>query len=262
MDPIDSWVDAAEMRRLAESLVAPAPEMAEAPAITFGQTFVGFEKSSVPPQAAPSRPAVSQKGPAPVKEHARTALAGARQRAERGGILTNPVAAGPPPAQLTAPAPTAPATAAPTATVPQPAPAPARVAAPAPPLRIPAGLFLERLKAYGEWLHNAVSAKAFFVADREGELLIDEVSSPKLLQVARTLAQASWAANRQAGAGPAVGSLHVKLGAGSILEVLPVSTQYGPLILGIIVPGLLPAATVQVVASSLQNAVDGPVQAP
>jgi hypothetical protein len=128
-------------------------------------------------------------------------------------------------------------------------------------LRTPEGLFLERLKAYGEWLHKAIAAKAFFVADREGELLIDEVHSPKLLQVARTLAQASWTASRQAGGGPAVGSLHVKLGADSILEVLPVSTRYGPLILGLIVPGLLPAATVQVVASSLQKVVDAPIQA-
>ena len=115
---------------------------------------------------------------------------------------------------------------------------------------------MERLRSYGDWLHKSVGAKAFFVADREGELLIDEVNSLKLLQVARTLAQASSSASRQAGGEPAIGSLHVKLGAESILEVLPVSTQYGPLILGIVVPGLLPTATVQVVASSLQKAIN------
>lgn len=119
---------------------------------------------------------------------------------------------------------------------------------------------MERLRSYGDWLHKSVGAKAFFVADREGELLIDEVHSLKLLQVARTLAQASWAASRQAGGEPAMGSLHVKLGAGSILEVLPVDTQYGALILGLVVPGLLPTGTVQVVASSLQKAVNSPIQ--
>ncbi|MDA0765249.1 MAG: hypothetical protein O3A92_00290 [Verrucomicrobia bacterium] len=144
-----------------------------------------------------------------------------------------------------------------------PAAVPARAVAaavPAEPLHTPEGLFMDRLRAYGHWLHRSIAAKAFFVADREGELLIDEINSPKLLQVARTLAQASWAANRQAGSGPAVGSLHVKLGAESVLEVLPVTSRYGPLILGIIVPSLLPAATVQVVGSSLERVVDGPLQ--
>ena len=119
---------------------------------------------------------------------------------------------------------------------------------------------MERLRAYGSWLHGAVGAKAFFVSDRDGELLIDEVQSLKLLQVARTLAQASWAANRQAGGESPTGSLHVKLGAGSILEVLPLTTHYGPLILGIVVPSLLPVATIQVVGASLQRVVNGPVQ--
>ena len=116
----------------------------------------------------------------------------------------------------------------------------------------------ERLQAYRDWLHESVQAEAFFVADRDGHLLIDEVRSPKLLQVARTLAHASHAANRQAGA-TAVGSLHVKLAHDHILEVLPVRCSYGPLVLGIVVPAVLSAPAVEVVSRGLQQVVDGQI---
>ena len=118
------------------------------------------------------------------------------------------------------------------------------------------GPMIERLRSYREWLGHSVQAEAFFVADRDGHLLIDEVRSEKLLQVARTLANASHAANRQAG-GTAVGSLHVKLANDRIMEVLPVLCSYGPLVLGIIVPGVLSASAVEVVARGLQQVVDG-----
>lgn len=117
------------------------------------------------------------------------------------------------------------------------------------------GPMIERLLSYRDWLGQAVQAEAFFVADRDGHLLIDEVRSEKLLQVARTLANASHAANRQAG-GTAVGSLHVKLANERIMEVLPVLCSYGPLVLGIIVPGVLSASAVEVVARGLQQVVD------
>lgn len=271
MDPIDSWVDAAAVRKLAASLVAPSLQAEETPAESYGPAFVGFERSPTPPAAvvpAPAPPSpqpttAEASPPAKVESQARAALAGARQQAERGGILA--------PAQAQTPA----AQSAPVAEAPEPrVPAPTAQPSPAPephirteatpqqtkPLASPRGLFMERLRLYGDWLHQSVGVKAFFVADREGELLIDEVHSLKLLQVARTLAHASWAANRQAGGGSPGASLHVKLGAESVLEVLPVSTHYGPLILALVVPGLLPTATVQVVASSLQKAVNTPIQ--
>ena len=42
MDPINSWVDATEVRRLAESLVLPVPDARRLPAETYGEDFVGF----------------------------------------------------------------------------------------------------------------------------------------------------------------------------------------------------------------------------
>lgn len=116
--------------------------------------------------------------------------------------------------------------------------------------------FLARLQAYGAWLQDGLRATAFFVLDREGGVLIDEVHSPKLQQVARTLAQASRTANRQAGAA-AIGSLHVKIAPDAVLEVVPVLSKYGPLILGITVPQPLSTHNVETVARGLQQVVDG-----
>jgi hypothetical protein len=116
--------------------------------------------------------------------------------------------------------------------------------------------FVTRLQAYGMWLRDDVNAKSFFVMDREGGILIDEVHSPKLQQVARTLAQASRTANRQAGAA-AIGNLHIKITPDVVLEVVPVTTRYGPLILGIIVDRPLSPREVEAVARSLQQVIDG-----
>jgi hypothetical protein len=126
-----------------------------------------------------------------------------------------------------------------------------------PPVSTP---FVARLKAYGTWLREGIQAKSFFVTDREGGILIDEVQSPKLHQVARTLAQASRTANRQAGAA-AIGNLHVKIAPETVLEVMPVMTRYGPLILGIIVAQPLSGRNVETVARGLQQVIDGGPQA-
>jgi hypothetical protein len=113
-----------------------------------------------------------------------------------------------------------------------------------------------RLQAYGVWLREGIRAASFFVMDRDGGILIDEVQSPKLQQVARTLAQASRTANRQAGAG-AIGNLHIKLSPESVLEVVPVTTRYGPLVLGIVVAQPISAGNIETVARGLQQVIDG-----
>lgn len=291
MDPIDSWVDAAEVRRLAETLLMPVrDELRTVQEPCFGAEFVGFagpdlrSSGSRPTAAMAPPPAGGSSDPVflrQLQETARHSLAGARQRAESGGLLERPVVAAagvdaappenplrtspqdevsappPPPVAATpasAPAPSVPVTV--PADAPPEASRPELPRPPAPDPDRPPAPFVERLHAYGSWLRTAVQARAFFVTDRDGQVLVDEVRSPKLLQVARTLAQASHAANRQAG-GRAVGSLHVKLGDASILEVLPVETDYGPLVLGIVVPAVLSEGAIPVIARGLGQVVDG-----
>lgn len=267
MDPIESWVDSAELRRLAEALLDPPPVVPEpANDATYGSDFVGYAgtgqpspqapaESNPPPLAAPApapapiapTPTPTPEAPAssPAEQHARSALANARKIAQRGGLLadhatkatpeeeTAPQA--PPPAQLTQVAP-----------VESAAGGGATVSTP----------FVARLQAYGTWLREGINARSFFVTDRDGGVLIDEVQSPKLQQVARTLAQASRTANRQAGAA-AIGNLHIKIAPDTVLEVVPVTTRYGPLILGILVNQPISPRNVETVARGLQQVIDG-----
>lgn len=89
---------------------------------------------------------------------------------------------------------------------------------------------LARVTHFGKWLKGPVGARNFFVSNIEGKVLIDELANPKLIQVAGSLAGASGNAS-----GGEIGSLHVRIGEDSILEVVPTPSQFGTLILGLIV---------------------------
>ncbi len=230
MDPIESWVDTRELRRMADALLASPPDPEGA---AFGTDFVGYEVEG----SSSPRPVSQQQSP-PGEEGACRTLAAARELAQRGGMLEprahspeNPGEA----AELTQVTPVA------GTGFPSSSPA-------SPP-------FISGLRSFGPWLREAVQARSFFLLDRGGGVLIDEVHSSKLHQVARTLAQASHTANRQAGT-VVVGNLHIKVTPEFVLEVIPVNTRYGPLILGIIVPHPLNSGHVEVVARGLQQVVD------
>lgn len=246
MNPIEAWVDREELRRIAAALLPKAnPNQPPPNDGTYGEEFIGYAVESEvsfpePPQEGP--PATNL-----VFKNGRNALASAREIAQRGGLLgtptpdSAPIPDSPhPPSSLT---PAASASA-------QPEPSAPSTMAPTP--------FVARLQAFGTWLREGVQARAFFVIDREGGVLIDEVQTPKLLQVARTLAQASRTANRQAGA-TAIGNLPVNLSPEAVLEVIPLQSQYGPLTLGVILPQVLSPSTVEKVVQGLRQVIDGQV---
>lgn len=107
---------------------------------------------------------------------------------------------------------------------------------------------LARVTQFGKWLKGPVGAQNFFVSNTEGKLLIDEVGNPKLIQVARSLAGASG----EASAGE-IGGLHVRIGEDSILEVVPTPSQFGTLILGLIVEHPLPDELIREVRLGLEE---------
>ena len=94
-----------------------------------------------------------------------------------------------------------------------------------------------------------------FLIDNEGQIILDEVENAKLVRVARSLANASHRASRQTAGAVAVGNLHIKIGASATLEVIPVQSRYGLLILGVIFPAPI-GATVIRVAEELFRAVE------
>ena len=138
-------------------------------------------------------------------------------------------------------------------------PPPAREAPPEPlesPFQVSAetqttarGPFLDRITRFRDWLHDSFSATGIFILDREGAVIFDESSHGRLHFLARSLALAS----RRPGA--LAGNVHVKIGAGATLEVIPVDTTYGCLVLGAVVSEALdPPAVLAVMAALVQVA--------
>ncbi len=107
------------------------------------------------------------------------------------------------------------------------------------------GPFLDRITRFRDWMRSQFSATGIFILDREGAVIFDESNHGRLHFLARSLALAS---RRQGATG---GNVHVKIGAGATLEVIPVDTAYGCLVLGAVVPDSLPPASIAAVMDAL-----------
>jgi hypothetical protein len=128
---------------------------------------------------------------------------------------------------------------------------------PAPPVENTSGArgpFLERIKLFTQWMRHHFSATGIFILDREGAVIFDESSHGRLHFLARSLALAS----RRPRATP--GNVHVKIGAGATLEVIPVDTAYGCLVLGAVVPEFLPPDSVLAVMEALSQVASPPAE--
>lgn len=170
MNPIDTWIDTDEVRRLAERLMSPERQ---APANVresgFNDSFVGFaDVGQVTPPAVPS--------PAPAAKIA-------------------------PPAVTSV-------------TLPQPA------------VETPLATSAE-FATLASSLHKAHGASAVFMINQDGSVLHDEGCS-HLHFAARGMAL-NWKL------GDSVNPVRLLIHAGSYLELVPVSSPQGRLILGIIV---------------------------
>ncbi len=111
-----------------------------------------------------------------------------------------------------------------------------------------------RLQAFGAWLKEQIPTEAYFICDRNGEIVVDEVGSEKLVKVARTLAHASSSAGREVGDDENLGSLHVKIGPDRVMEVVPRHSHFGLVVLGLIVPRPLSREAVGSVSRALGTA--------
>ncbi|WP_411845219.1 hypothetical protein AAFN60_15660 [Roseibacillus persicicus] len=109
---------------------------------------------------------------------------------------------------------------------------------------------LARVIQFGKWLKGPVGVRNFFVSNSEGKILIDELSNQKLIQVARSLAGASGSGSSGESE---LGSLHVRIGEDSILEVVPTPSQFGILILGLVVEHPLPEDLIHEIRKGLEE---------
>lgn len=211
MDPINPWVDANEVRRLAERLLAPSSQPDPiARDAGFDAGFIGFasERPSYAPPAPPSPPA--------------------------------PPVVRPPVPEVMVPAP------------PPVPPPPSPFEAVVEPRTTVRGPFLDRITRFRDWFVSEFAATGIFILDREGSVIFDESGNARLHSLARNLALAS----RKPGSPPA--NVHLKIGTRATLEVIPVETAYGYLVLGAIVPETLPPAAIAEVMDSLVKAASPP----
>lgn len=282
MDPLQSWLDAKEVRRLAEGLLAPPPEVEESAVdAAYGEVFEGFaskggaqvpaethqapqaetpfedRKTSKPEEVSETAESEDvEKKPEPVapaaaattnspfqisanQKHFETDVIAVKRHAMEDGETASK--------DETAPEPDTDAGEA--------APAPVQEDDAELELK-PRGPFLSRISQFSQIIRRDMGARAMFLIDVNGQILFDEVENPKLIQVARTLANASQRANRQSAGAAAVGNLHVKIGASSTLEVIPVDSRYGLLILGVIFSGPIGALRVMQVADELHRTIE------
>jgi len=94
---------------------------------------------------------------------------------------------------------------------------------------------LERVKEFGVWLKDEAGVKGFFISNLEGRMMVDFVRNKRVIEVALSLVNAA----RQARENSGTAGLRVKLGEESVLQIIPAPSQYGVLILGLIVKDVL-----------------------
>lgn len=145
---------------------------------------------------------------------------------------------------------------------PQPLPPPPQVLPPPPaapalhytaPVKV-RGPFLERMARFRAGLHHQFAAKGVFVLDKEGAVIFDEGDHSRLHFMARSLAMAA----RKNSDGP--GNVHVKVGSTTTLEVIPVETVFGRMVLGLLMEQPLPPSAVPLIIQTLQLTVAPPTQ--
>ncbi len=209
MDPIQPWIDADEMRQLAEKLMEPKSQPTpNIPDTGFGDGFEGF--AGVP--TLNTSPALNQR-PSDKPTNVPQPLA----------ELTTPASQPPPTAQAEAPV--------------TPAAQPEANSAPPKP-ESDQDTVIERgdpnLQKSAQELHQRLEsqhkADGIFILNRAGEILYGKNNHVRLQFIARNLIQL---ASRK---GAPSGNVHIKVGPSRILEIISTESADDGLIIGMIVP--------------------------
>ncbi len=208
MNAIRPWLDAEEVRLLAERLLAPMPQSQTlAPDAGFDPDFIGYAAARPhAPEALPPPAPIPPKPPMPER------------------AISLPESSVPFPFQPQTPD--------------------ARHTA--------RGPFLDRIVRFRDWLSSEFSATGIFILDREGFAIFDESGNDKLHSLARNLALAA----RKPGTPPS--NVRLKIGSRATLEVIPVDTAYGYLVLAAIVPDVLQPAAITTIMDALSKAAAPP----
>lgn len=229
MDPVESWIDADSVRRMARQLLKPGNEreLRQPEDAGFGPRFEGFLDS--PAARTPSAE------PPPLPDQAPP------DRTPQPHVEDRPPEKTPPPVPSTAPPAPSAGDAKPFLSAEAPTPPP-------PPGSDTRGPLVARMERYRDWLSEKVGARGMFILDRDGDPVVDDPNYAKLHFLARSLSQAYRPVEGEAG------NVHVKVGSDAYLAVVPVETDFGCLVLGAVLPNPLSAEAVKVVVRALAEA--------
>mgnify|MGYP001258898074 CR=1 FL=1 len=254
-ESISQWMDAEEVRALAESLLKPLPDGGrEAAELDYGEDFVGF--AEIPEGEKPDASA----------EAARRSLSEAQQKASSAGVIPSATSRAESLKQVLKSRPEKESFPQPSKVVyvskttdRNPYPGKTRVESPftiAPNQVMPpvpggqvAGVRSDALYSFGRWLMKNIPTDTYFVCNPDGRIAIDEIHSDKLIGVARNLVSE---------ANDGGSSHHVKIAKGKVLEVIEVRAERGTSILGIVVPRPLSESAVAAVSNALIKALAKP----
>lgn len=107
--------------------------------------------------------------------------------------------------------------------------------------------FPEKILRFKDWMRHHFDATDLFILDREGSIIFDESGHGRLHFLARSLALTS----RREGA--PVANVHMKIAAGSSVEIIPAATTHGWLVLGAVVSKALSTNSIASVIAELSK---------
>ena len=250
---VSQWVDPDEVRSLAEGLLAKTP-VSQMPSheSVFGKSFEGFDDESAPSETVP----VPVAAPAPPKEAVRV-------EQKPTSIVAEPVTPvqqpdpqpepAPPISKETQPDPfrTDLSRVAPIAQVQKASPF--KVASskkPAPKSHPVSPSLPKALNTFAGWLKKQTPIHAAFLCDPKGKVVLDEIGSEKLIKVARSLSLASLSK----GASGSGGLLQVEIAKNQMMEILPLRSEEGHSIAGLVVARPLASEALVTIRRSFETA--------
>jgi hypothetical protein len=245
MDPINAWVDADELKRLAESLLAP-PQKPQTPPddAGFGGDFIGFASQKMQPSIK-SPPSDIPSSPQPYSPHSTltaNAVVSATVHPHPSGVAPTPTPA------MAAPSP-------PINTIALASPfkkmSPATESKPVLETN-PQEAFRGRMVNFWNLLRHHLSIKGLFILDKNGVPIFDDSDHGKLYFMARSLA------NTAKSTPDGMGNIQVRVGSTLTLVVIAVETAFGKMILGLLSENSLAPELYPKITNALHSAIAPP----
>jgi hypothetical protein len=125
------------------------------------------------------------------------------------------------------------------------------------PLAVPLGSLPVRVRALADWMNESFGPESLFVADDQGQALVEFGGGAALLAAAAVLAEAAAKARRHLPGADGAAVVHLTLGPGQVLSLVSATTVLGPWHAGLTSATPLSENAALAVAHSLKSAAAG-----